>query len=102
MSTATAGSRLHEFLGLLACPACVGPLRLHHRGLTCDACRAEFPVREGRPVFLDEPDLVRVMPATHLSNQPPREVLDELTWLDGYALNLGAGGTRERLPNCVE
>lgn len=100
--SAVAPSRLHEFLELFACPACREPLRLHDRGLTCGGCAAQFPLRDGRPVFLENPDQVRVMPATHLSNQPPREVLDELIWLDGYALNLGAGGTRERVPNCVE
>jgi SAM-dependent methyltransferase len=51
---------------------------------------------------LPEPAGVKVMPRDHLSNQPPGDILDWLTCLDGYALNLGAGGTSIKLDNCVE
>jgi SAM-dependent methyltransferase len=59
-------------------------------------------MKHGRPVFLQEPEGVKLMPVDYLCNQPPADILDWLTWLDGYALNIGAGGTPEKLPNCVE
>lgn len=43
-----------QFLGLLACPKCHGPLTEEqdpHR-LTCPACRLAYPVRDGIPVML--------------------------------------------------
>jgi SAM-dependent methyltransferase len=93
---------VERLLHLLACPTCRAPLRPRRDRLHCAGCGEAFRVRHGRPVFLPEAEEVRVMPAEHLSNQPPAEVLDWLTWLDGLALNLGAGGTREKLENCIE
>ncbi|MHB1422055.1 MAG: class I SAM-dependent methyltransferase [Gemmataceae bacterium] len=42
------------------------------------------------------------MPAGHVSNQPPPHVVDWLRRLDGWALNVGAGGTVEKFPNVIE
>lgn len=102
MPMIAAPPRLERFLPLLACPACHGSLNLRGERLTCTACGARYDLNSGRPVFLSEPAPVKVMPEGHLSNQPPAEVLDWLTWLNGPALNIGAGGTLVRLENCIE
>jgi uncharacterized protein YbaR (Trm112 family) len=43
-----------EFLVLLACPQCHGPLERDDDGLVCPACNLVFPVRDGVPVLLLE------------------------------------------------
>jgi uncharacterized protein YbaR (Trm112 family) len=45
-----------EFLALLACPRCRGPLQREAvgDGLTCPACRLVFPVRDRLPILLLE------------------------------------------------
>ena len=44
-----------EFLALLACPRCKGPLERQGDGaLLCPACRLVFQVRDGIPVLLLE------------------------------------------------
>ncbi len=99
----TRTSRLDTLLSLLACPACHGPLTPKGQMLRCTECASGYPVHLGRPVFLPgraaEP---RVMPAEHISNQPPTDILDWLMWQPGWVLNLGAGGTRTKLEHCVE
>ena len=103
MTAKTAASRLETLLPLLACPACRVALRTEGESLHCSGCAAHYPIHAGRPVFLPGPDATpRVMPIGHLSNQPPREFLDWMTWFDGWVLNLGAGGTKVKLENCVE
>jgi SAM-dependent methyltransferase len=42
------------------------------------------------------------MNPAHLSNQPPPWVSDWLRNLDGWVLNVGAGGTAEKIPNVIE
>ncbi len=42
------------------------------------------------------------MPEEHISNQPSSESIDYIRQLDGWVLNLGAGGTTIKLTNCVE
>jgi len=85
----------------LACPACKGSLEYRAEALGCKRCRASYPIVAGRPVFHAEGASVRVMPESHVSNQLSGEVK---AWLGevGLALNLGAGGTGEKLPNVVE
>jgi uncharacterized protein YbaR (Trm112 family) len=48
--------RVRDWLGLLACPMCRGSLRHADNAetLTCDGCRASYPVREGVPVLIEE------------------------------------------------
>jgi hypothetical protein len=43
-----------EFLALLACPRCKGPLEREGEALACPACRIVFPVRDRVPVLLLE------------------------------------------------
>jgi SAM-dependent methyltransferase len=42
------------------------------------------------------------MPDEHLSNQLPPECVEWLSDLDGWVLNIGAGGSVTRIPNCIE
>lgn len=102
MLTTPAPSRVERLLPLLACPRCRGTLDFRGHELSCRACQGDYRIQDGRPVFLPDATPVRVMPVDHISNQPPPEVLDWLTWLDGQALNLGAGGTEVKLENCIE
>ena len=89
-------------LPLLACPACRAALSLKGHSLRCDGCQARFPLHAGRPVFLPGDTPPRVVPIEHISNQPPSEIHDWMTWFDGWILNIGAGGTRVKLENVVE
>ena len=45
-----------EFLAILACPLCKGPLRAEEEPgeLVCESCRKAYPVREGIPDLLPE------------------------------------------------
>ena len=95
-------SRLELLLPLLACPACRAALRLKGHSLRCDGCQARFPLHSGRPVLLPGDTPPRVVPIEHLSNQPPSEIHDWMTWFDGWILNIGAGETRVKLENVVE
>lgn len=102
MLATTTPSTAERLLPLLACPRCHGSLDFRGEKLACTTCAADYALRDGRPVFLPEPARVKVMPESHRSNQPPSDILDWLTWLDGYALNLGAGGTEVKLENTIE
>jgi SAM-dependent methyltransferase len=94
--------RLERLLPLLACPTCHASLHLKGHSLLCDGCQARFALHDGRPAFLPGGSTPRIMPLEHLSNQPPRELLDWMTWFDGWILNIGAGGTHVKLENVVE
>lgn len=43
-----------ELLDIMACPECKGELKLTEKkdGLTCDACKLEFPIKDDIPVML--------------------------------------------------
>jgi SAM-dependent methyltransferase len=101
MDTAECRVAEEKWLSLLACPRCHGRLQ-RHQGLRCAACGATYPLLAGRPVFLEDPSQARVMPVEHLSNAIPDEVVEWIRSLQGRVLNLGAGGTRFRLDNCLE
>ncbi len=95
-------SRLETLLPLLACPACRGALRPKGPSLSCSGCQNRYPIHAGRPAFLPGNNAPRIMPDEHISNQPPAEIIDWTTRLDGWILNIGAGGTLKKLENCVE
>ena len=94
--------RLEKVLSFAACPDCHGALQRARKSLSCAACGRGYPLVDGRPVFIDDPSAVKVKPVSHLSNQPPAEVVAWLRGLDGWALNVGAGGTAEKIPNVIE
>jgi len=95
-------SRLDELLPVLACPSCHAALHLGEDHLLCRGCGSRFAVREGRPVFWPDSSTVKIMPAQHLSNSMPGEIMDWLTWFDGLVLNVGAGGSHHKFDNCIE
>lgn len=95
-------SRLEKLLPLLACPSCHGVLDRGENELHCRGCGSQIAVREGRPVFWPDAANVKIMPANHVSNEMPEDVLDWLTWFDGVVLNIGAGGSQIKFDNCVE
>jgi len=43
-----------ELMEILACPKCKGAIRYNDKqdGLICDACKLEYPIRDGIPVML--------------------------------------------------
>lgn len=43
-----------ELLDILACPKCKGPVHLNdgRDGLTCQACRLMYPIKDDIPVML--------------------------------------------------
>ena len=43
-----------QLLEILVCPKCKGPLvySVEQSTLTCDACRLQYPVRDGIPIML--------------------------------------------------
>lgn len=43
-----------DLLDILACPKCKGKLRLTENkdGLTCDACRLMYPIKDDIPIML--------------------------------------------------
>jgi SAM-dependent methyltransferase len=102
MITNVSRSRLEQILPLLACPTCRAGLVGKGGSLECAGCQSLFPIHSGRPVFLPGGTAPRTVPFEHISNQPAREILDWMTWFDGWILNVGAGGTAVKLENVVE
>jgi SAM-dependent methyltransferase len=95
--------RLDQILPRLACPRCLGSLVRSSGGLSCGSCESRYAIQHDRPVLVADPaGPPRVMPEAHVSNQPPPEFMDWVGELDGWALNLGAGGTARKIPNCIE
>jgi len=43
-----------KLLDILACPKCKGDIKLSKTddGLICEACRLEYPIKEGIPIML--------------------------------------------------
>lgn len=95
-------SRLRSILSVLTCPDCRSPLGLAGSALECGGCGARYAIHAGRPAFLPDGAAPKLMPHEHISNQPPKGILDWMTWFDGRILNIGAGGTRVKLENVVE
>ncbi len=95
-------SRLESLLPLLCCTDCRSSLTAAGRALACTGCDRRYPLHAGRPVFLPGDATPKVMSREHISNQPPKALLDWMTWFDGWILNIGAGGTRVKLENVVE
>lgn len=106
-----------QHLEWLACPACHGPLQPSESSLVCSKCRANWPVRNGFPEFLEAPSAAATFYDTEYWGQRTRvgvnrldryyfrvisDWLDELqvdassTYLDvssgeGHALTLARG-----------
>ena len=69
--------RLDQILPKLACPRCRGALHRTSGRLACGECDARYTIQKDRPVLIDgATEAPRVMPETHMSNQPPKEFTD--------------------------
>ena len=45
---------LNQWAGKLACPACLGPLRLLNATVACTSCGRVYPIVDGIPVLITE------------------------------------------------
>jgi SAM-dependent methyltransferase len=95
------GQKLNPLLNdILACPVCRATLQMKRNAVLCSKCAASFAIQEGVPVFLSEP-LSPVDPG-HISNPIGADFEAILKEGKDFVLNIGAGGTAMRYPNCVE
>lgn len=88
-----------QLASIIVCPNCRAALTLQDEKLWCSGCGHPFRYIEGVPVFLDGPiDDAR----QHLSNRLGAEFEAILRAGSEFVLNIGAGGTPARYPNCIE
>lgn len=84
---------------ILSCPACRGDVQVDVRQLRCTTCHRSFAIEHGVPVFLCKPaELAR----DHASNPIGGHFAEALREGKDFILHIGAGGSPERFPNCVE
>jgi SAM-dependent methyltransferase/uncharacterized protein YbaR (Trm112 family) len=84
---------------ILACPRCGSPLQQVESAVQCRNCGSTFRVEHGVPIFIDgEVQVAR----EHTSNSIGAEYEQILRQGSDFVLNIGAGGTAERYPNCIE
>jgi glycosyltransferase involved in cell wall biosynthesis/SAM-dependent methyltransferase len=94
---------LNNLISLLRCPKCgSSDLAPNLECLECANCLAHYPVVNEVPIFIANPNDVKVMPIDHISNQMPLEINNWLEELTGYSLNIGAGATTAKMRNCIE
>ncbi len=92
-----------DVVDFLKCPKCNSyNLMIKTEHLECISCLAQYPIVNKVPIFIENPNAVKVMPVNHVSNQLPIEIIRWLDKLNGYSLNIGAGATKLKLPNCIE
>src|SRR5436190_1539373 len=84
---------------ILACPRCGSLLEPGSSTIQCSKCGSEFRVEQGVPIFVAEDVVVA---REHTSNPLGAEFEDILRQGNDFVLNIGAGGTAERYPNCIE
>lgn len=93
----------NNLANLLQCAKCGSQtLQFEPSALKCQDCDAGYPTKDGIPVFVDEPDNVKILSSDHVSNPIRSYVFEWLKQLDGCALNIGAGATQTKLPNVIE
>lgn len=85
---------------VLACPVCRGELRHDSTSVTCMRCSGVFKLHGRIPVFLKEP--VTIPPENHRSNPTGVEFETILREGKDFVLHIGAGGSAQRYPNCIE
>lgn len=84
---------------ILACPQCGAPLEHCPDTVQCPKCSSEFRVEQGVPIFLaEEVEIAR----EHTSNPIGAEYEQILRQGNDFVLHIGAGGTAECYPNCIE
>jgi SAM-dependent methyltransferase len=88
-----------RLISILACPRCGSPLQPSPSTIQCPKCSAEFRTEQGVPIFVaEEVEIAR----DHTSNSIGAEYEQILREGKDFVLNIGAGGTAERYPNCIE
>ncbi len=98
-----AKQNVEKLISLLSCPECGGyDFSLKTAQLQCNSCLLSYPIVDGIPIFTKNPQELKVVPLQHSSNPPREGFLDWLKELDGYSLNIGAGNTETKIPNCIE
>jgi SAM-dependent methyltransferase len=92
---------LEALLPILACPRTGSTLHREDGFLVNadDSCR--YPIRGEVPIFVDDPAAVVTMPTQTLSNSISEEFEAQMSRAR-RVLHLGAGGSRDKRPNCVE
>jgi SAM-dependent methyltransferase len=85
---------------ILVCPVCRGALSEKGDALDCQGCSRSFALNNAVPVFLSEP--LQLVAPNHSSNPIGPEYEAVLRGGHDFVLNIGAGGTAQRYPNCVE
>ncbi len=96
MSAPSVSPRLTE---ILVCPKCRGDLRQEPGKFVCETGPHTFAVQDGVPVFLTQAAEVAT---EHSSNAIGEQFAEALKKGDDLILHIGAGGSPERFPNCVE
>ncbi len=84
---------------IVACPICHSELGESDSSLACTRCGSRFKIQNTLPVFLAEPVEVAL---DHASNPIGGHFADALREGKDFILHIGAGGSPERFPNCVE
>ncbi len=85
---------------ILACPVCRQSLRREAERLVCAGGEHHFRHHDGVPVFIAETPVVA--PLDHASNPIGPEFEAILREGREFVLNIGAGATAIRSPNCIE
>lgn len=93
---------ISELSDLLACPACHRELIGGKIDLLCTSCARSYPLVQEVPVFLPDGDAVVTVPADHDSNAMGAEFIERLARGEEVVLHIGAGGTAQKYPRCVE
>lgn len=84
---------------IVACPMCHSELRESDSRLACTRCGSRFKIQNAVPVFLAEPVEVAL---DHASNAIGGHFADALREGKDFILHIGAGGSPEPFPNCIE
>lgn len=84
---------------ILACPVCRAALRERGERIECVGCGQAFAIENGVPVFLPGPAEIAL---DHASNAIGPHFEAMLTEGKDFILHIGAGGSPQRFPNCVE
>jgi predicted SAM-dependent methyltransferase/predicted RNA-binding Zn-ribbon protein involved in translation (DUF1610 family) len=94
---------LYKLTALLQCQTCGHQqLQAGSASLNCPTCGANYPIINRAAIFRSPVESVKVFPTEHVSNQVSSTITDWLSSLNGYSLNIGAGGTLIKVPNCIE
>jgi SAM-dependent methyltransferase len=93
---------LEELLPLLQCPLSKKLLQQREHALVSDNGICSYPLRNGVPIFIANPDSVRIYPSNHASNPLSEDASSFIKSARGRVLNLSAGGSNVKEPNVVE